>query len=261
MLLARNLRCTRGRREVLSGIDLELRAGQVLGVLGANGAGKSTLLGVLAGEIPAHDAAITLNDRALGKWPVQELARSRAVLPQSPGLGFDLDVTEVVTMGAYPFPELDLTALNALIRRALALADVPHLATREYQSLSGGEQQRVQFARTLVQVLACRESDTYRALLLDEPISSLDPRHQLLLLDAVKTLSRTDGLAVLVVLHDVNLAARWCDQLLLLADGRTAAYGPPADVLTPEILAKVYGMPASVLPSPVHVGVPLVVFG
>ncbi|RZT39223.1 heme ABC transporter ATP-binding protein [Cupriavidus agavae] len=261
MLRADNLRCKRGRREVLSGIDLQLPAGEVLGVLGANGAGKSTLLGTFAGEIPADDAALSLGGRPLQDWHVADLARTRAVLPQSPGLGFDLDVTEVVTMGAYPFPELGRPALDALIRRALGLADVLALATRDYQSLSGGEQQRVQFARTLVQVLACRDVGAYRALLLDEPISSLDPRHQLLLLDAVKTLSRTDGLAVLVVLHDVNLAARWCDRLLLLAEGRTAAYGAPADVLTPENLARVYGMPASVLPSPVHAGVPLVVFG
>lgn len=271
MIVARNLCCSRGRRQVLSGIDLTLPAGEVLGVLGANGAGKSTLLGTLAGELAHDDAAIALDGRALRDWPVRELARHRAVLPQSPGLGFDLGVTEVVSMGGYPFPELDNPALDALIDRALELADVRHLAERPYQSLSGGEQQRVQFARTLVQVLACRTPDVdkdgsdprpgYRALMLDEPISSLDPRHQLLLLQTVRNLSRTDGLAVLVVLHDVNLAARWCDRLLLLADGHTAAFGPPADVLTPATLATVYGMKAAVMPSPVHAGVPLVVFG
>jgi iron complex transport system ATP-binding protein len=98
-------------------------------------------------------------------------------------------------------------------------------------------------------------------LFLDEPTSSLDPRHQLLLLQAVRTLSRTDGLAVLVVLHDVNLAARWCDRLLLLADGRTVALGTPANVLSPAHLATVYGMDAAVIDSPVHPGTPMVVFG
>ncbi|HBO78585.1 MAG TPA: hemin ABC transporter ATP-binding protein, partial [Cupriavidus sp.] len=96
MLIARNLSCSRGRRQILSGIDLNLPAGEMVGVLGANGAGKSTLLGTLAGELPGDDAAVSLGNRALTDWPVDELARSRAVLPQSPGLGFDLGVTEVV---------------------------------------------------------------------------------------------------------------------------------------------------------------------
>ncbi|GJG94442.1 heme ABC transporter ATP-binding protein [Cupriavidus pauculus] len=260
MLVARNLTCSRGRRQVLSGIDLALPPGEVLGVLGANGAGKSTLLGTLAGELDCDNSAITLGNRPMHDWRVSDLARQRAVLPQTPGLGFDLAVTEVVAMGAYPFPELGTQALASLVTRGLEIADVAHLAARSYQGLSGGEQQRVQFARALVQVLACRTADSYRVLLLDEPISSLDPRHQLLLLGAVRTLCRTDRLAVLVVLHDVNLAARWCDRLLLLADGRTVALGSPVDVLTPSNLATVYGMPAAVLPSPVHPGVPLVVF-
>ncbi|AZG14858.1 heme ABC transporter ATP-binding protein [Cupriavidus pauculus] len=264
MLVARNLQGHRGRRQVLSGIDLRLPPGEVLGVLGANGAGKSTLLGILAGEIaaPGHPAdMLTLNGRPLADWRADALARTRAVLPQSPGLHFDLDVTEVVAMGGYPFPELDRPGLDGLMARALALADVSHLARRDYQSLSGGEQQRVQFARTLVQVLACKPADSYRALLLDEPISSLDPWHQLRLLDSVRSLARSDGLAALVVLHDVNLAARWCDRLLLLADGHAAACGTPAEVLTAANLAHVYGLPATVMASPVHAGVPFVVFG
>ncbi|MNK94223.1 Hemin import ATP-binding protein HmuV [compost metagenome] len=260
MLTARNLQCSRGRRRVLDAIDIDLPAGEVLGVLGANGAGKSTLLGTLAGEL-TPEPGLLLNGREMAAWSVASLARCRAVLPQSPGLGFDLPARDVVAMGAYPFPELAPRALATLIDRALEIADVRALAPRAYQSLSGGEQQRVQFARTLVQVLACRAADEYRVLFLDEPTSSLDPRHQLLLLQAVRTLSRTDGLAVLVVLHDVNLAARWCDRLLLLADGRTVALGAPADVLSPAHLATVYGMDATVIDSPVHPGTPMVVFG
>ncbi|SFC61350.1 iron complex transport system ATP-binding protein [Cupriavidus sp. OV038] len=264
MLTARNLQCSRGRRRVLDAIDIDLPAGEVLGVLGANGAGKSTLLGTLAGELKPElspEPGLLLNGREMAAWSVASLARCRAVLPQSPGLGFDLPAHEVVAMGAYPFPELTPRALATLIDRALEIADVSALAPRAYQSLSGGEQQRVQFARTLVQVLACRAAEEYRVLFLDEPTSSLDPRHQLLLLQAVRTLSRTDGLAVLVVLHDVNLAARWCDRLLLLADGRTVALGTPANVLSPAHLATVYGMDAAVIDSPVHPGTPMVVFG
>ena len=260
MLSARTLNCYRGTRRVLDGIDLDLHAGEVLGILGANGAGKTTLLGTLAGELPAEGGTLTLDGTPLGHWSVRALARRRAVLPQSPSLGFDLSVHEVVAMGAYPFPELGVGALDALMRRALDEADALVLGDRRYLSLSGGEQQRVQFARALVQVLACQAAGEYRVLFLDEPISSLDPRHQLLLLRAVHRVSRADGLAVLVVLHDVNLAAQWCDRLLLLAEGRAIAHGTPETVLTAVNLETVYQLPASVTPHPAGGGAPLVVF-
>ncbi|WP_423199490.1 MULTISPECIES: heme ABC transporter ATP-binding protein [unclassified Cupriavidus] len=259
MLSARTLNCHRGARRILDDIDLDLHPGEVLGILGANGAGKTTLLGTLAGELPA-DGTLTLDGTPLAQWSAHALARRRAVLPQAPSLGFDLSVHEVVAMGAYPFPELGVGALDALMRRALDEADALVLGDRRYLSLSGGEQQRVQFARALVQVLACQAAGEYRVLFLDEPISSLDPRHQLLLLRAVHRVSRADGLAVLVVLHDVNLAAQWCDRLLLLAQGRAIAHGAPDRVLTAANLETVYQVPASVTPHPAGGGGPLVVF-
>lgn len=261
MLSAHRLECRRGARQILAGIDLELRAGEVLGVLGANGAGKTTLLATLAGELPASAGRLELDGRVLSDWDPQALARRRAVLPQSPSLGFDLSVRDVVAMGAYPFPELTPAAHEALLREALQQADATGLAERRYPGLSGGEQQRVQFARVLAQVLGARAAGEYRALLLDEPTSSLDPRHQLLLLRTVQALARAQGIAALVVLHDVNMAARWCDRLLLLAAGRPVAQGTPAEVLTPQFLERVYDMPVRVLPHPLHAQAPLVVFG
>ncbi|MGB6054250.1 MAG: hemin ABC transporter ATP-binding protein, partial [Burkholderiaceae bacterium] len=169
-------------------------------------------------------------------------------------------VREVVAMGAYPFPELSPAGHEALLRHALRQADAAGLAGRRYLDLSGGEQQRVQFARVLAQVLAAREAAQYRALLLDEPTSNLDPRHQLLLLRTVRSLARSEGIAALVVLHDVNLAAQWCDRLLLLAHGRSVALGAPAEVLTPQRLEQVYALTARVLPHPLHGDTPLVVF-
>ncbi len=198
---------------------------------------------MFAGELEASGGAVTLDARPLREWKPAALARRRAVLPQSASLGFDLSVREVVAMGAYPFPELSPGDEAALTARALGLADATPLGMRRYLGLSGGEQQRVQFARALVQVLAARAPGQYRVLFLDEPISSLDPRHQLRLLQAVRTLSREEGLAVLVVLHDVNLAARWCDRLLLLSNGCTVAHGTPVDVLTPPNLEIVYALP------------------
>ena len=277
MLQAHGIAVQRGERQILSDIDLSLPAGQVIGVLGANGAGKSTLLAALAGELSPSAGRITLNGRPLSAWPAAELARCRAVLPQSPSLQFDLPVATVIGMGAYPHarhtrtgaPRTDSrhTAQAAIaedqriLQRVLALADVQDLYGRRYRRLSGGEQQRVHLARVLYQLLLARQGrDEYRVLMLDEPTASLDPRHQLQLLSAVHTLAHEENVAVLVIVHDLNLAAGCCDRLLLLGQGRVAACGTPAQVLTPDTLRQVYGVEATVLPHPNQPGRPLVVF-
>ena len=277
MLQAHGIAVQRGERQILSDIDLSLPAGQVIGVLGANGAGKSTLLAALAGELSPSTGRITLNGRPLSAWPAAELARCRAVLPQSPSLQFDLPVATVIGMGAYPHarharigaPRTDSrdTAQAAIaedqriLQRVLALADVQGLYGRRYRRLSGGEQQRVHLARVLYQLLLARQGhDEYRVLMLDEPTASLDPRHQLHLLSAVHTLVHEENVAALVIVHDLNLAAGCCDRLLLLGQGRVAACGTPAQVLTPDTLRQVYGVEATVLPHPNQPGRPLVVF-
>ena len=277
MLQAQGIAVQRGERQILSDIDLSLPAGQVIGVLGANGAGKSTLLAALAGELSPSVGSVTLNGRSLSAWPAAELASCRAVLPQSPSLQFDLPVATVIGMGAYPHArytrtgaprtdsrDTDQAAIaedQRILQRVLALADVQDLYGRRYRLLSGGEQQRVHLARVLYQLLLARQGrDEYRVLMLDEPTASLDPRHQLHLLSAVHTLAHEENVAVLVIVHDLNLAAGCCDRLLLLGQGRVAACGTPAQVLTPDTLRQVYGVEATVLPHPNQPGRPLVVF-
>ena len=278
MLQAHGIAVQRGERQILSDIDLSLPAGQVIGVLGANGAGKSTLLAALAGELSPSAGRITLNGRPLSAWPAAELASCRAVLPQSPSLQFDLPVATVIGMGAYPHarhtrtgaPRTDDSRDTAraaiaedqrILQRVLALADVQDLYERRYCHLSGGEQQRVHLARVLYQLLLARQGhDEYRVLMLDEPTASLDPRHQLHLLSAVHTLAHEENVAALLIVHDLNLAAGCCDRLLLLGQGRVAACGTPAQVLTPDTLRQVYGVEATVLPHPNQPGRPLVVF-
>ena len=278
MLQAHGIAVQRGERKILADIDLSLPAGQVIGVLGANGAGKSTLLAALAGELSPSAGRITLNGRPLSAWSVAELARCRAVLPQSPSLQFDLPVATVIGMGAYPHarhtrtgaPRTDDSRDTAraaiaedqrILQRVLALADVQDLYERRYCHLSGGEQQRVHLARVLYQLLLARQGhDEYRVLMLDEPTASLDPRHQLHLLSAVHTLAHEENVAALLIVHDLNLAAGCCDRLLLLGQGRVAACGTPAQVLTPDTLRQVYGVEATVLPHPNQPGRPLVVF-
>lgn len=261
-LESKGLCVTRGGAAVLDGISLSLTAGELLGVLGANGAGKSTLLQALAGEAGSSCAEqVRLNARPLSQWPLAQQARQRAVLPQESSLGFSLAVSQVIAMGAYAFPQAAPAEVAHCSREAAQRADVMHLLERDYLQLSGGERQRVHFARVLVQVLlACDHSPDAAYLLLDEPTASLDPQHQQRLLHTVGELARSHGLGVLMVLHDVNLAARWCDRLVLLHQSAILAQGPPSVVLTPQNLRQLYGMDATILPHPHRSDRPLVVF-
>jgi len=265
-LSCRNLSVMRGRARVLHNVSIDLQPGEMLGVLGANGAGKSTLLSTLAGELAIDPALhlrcpVTVNGRDIVQLPVAELARLRAVLPQKPGLSFDLGVDEVISMGLYPFPDLSPLRCRELLDTAIAQADIEPLWNRRYPELSGGEQQRVQFARVLVQVLAARRDGGHGCyLLLDEPSSSLDPAHQHGLLRAARAVAGDAAAGVLIVLHDANLAALYCDRLALLADGGVLACGRPCEVLRPDLLQQVYGARAHVQAHPVHADVPLVVF-
>lgn len=245
-----DLSVSRGKSRVLSDVSIDIEPGHVLGLLGANGAGKSTLLAVLAGELRADSGHVELDSTSLTHLPVREQARRRTVLPQKPSLTFDLGVHEVVAMGAYPFPELDPVEIDALIDSALTLAGIAHLAHRRYPDLSGGEQQRVQFARVLAQCHAQRDPADSRYVLLDEPISSLDPKHQIELMRTIAMLAHQQQLGVLVIVHDINLAARWCDQLVMLANGTVVANGAPTEVLTRENLRTVYDIEAEIVPHP-----------
>ncbi|WP_372871715.1 heme ABC transporter ATP-binding protein [Paenalcaligenes niemegkensis] len=264
-LAAWALTVQRGQRTVLQRTGLRLEAGEVVCLLGANGAGKTTFLTALAGELKLdrrlHDKqAILMNGTELTSLRTTQQAQSRAVLPQKPGLSFDLQVMEVVAMGAYPFPELSNAQVHDLSSKALAKAELEDLAQRRYLALSGGEQQRVQFARVLVQVLAQRSQDPRgRYLLLDEPTASLDPLHQQRLLQTVRELAQTERIGVLLILHDINLAASWSDRVALLAEGKILACGPPASVLTQKHLYTVYGVEAHIMPHPTRAGRPLIV--
>ncbi|UYO92740.1 heme ABC transporter ATP-binding protein [Pollutimonas sp. M17] len=262
-----DVKVARRHRMVLDGASLRFQPGEVVSLLGANGAGKSTFLSVLAGELKPEDGlhpegAASLNGISLSDMSLARQALSRAVLPQKPGLSFDLDVSEVVAMGAYPFKGLSAHDLRALSRAALERADTAHLAGRRYLELSGGEQQRVQFARVLVQVLAERRADPQgRYMLLDEPTASLDPLHQQALLKTLNELAQTERIGIMLVLHDVNLAALWSDRIALLSQGRVFACGKPMEVLTRENLRKVYGVEVHVMEHPRQPLKPLVVFG
>ncbi|EJM17182.1 ABC-type hemin transport system, ATPase component [Pseudomonas sp. GM18] len=253
MLRTQNLKICRGRKIVLTGITLELQPGEVLGVLGPNGAGKSTLLGALCGELPADHGSVWLDGRELRHWAGAQRAQRLAVLPQVSTLDFAFRVDEVVGMGRLPY-QSGRVRDDEIVAAALQAADAGHLSGRSYLALSGGERQRVHLARVLAQLWPGEAGQT---LLLDEPTSMLDPLHQHTTLQAVREFADR-GAAVLVILHDLNLAARYCDRLLLLEGGRPVALDTPEQVLRPEPLKAVFGLEVLVQPHPER-GHPLII--
>ncbi|MCQ4348144.1 heme ABC transporter ATP-binding protein [Pseudomonas stutzeri] len=253
MLSAEGLRVCRGGCPVVHGVDLLLRPGELFGVLGPNGAGKSSLLAALCGELAPAAGRLLLAGRPLAAWPGRERAQQLAVLPQTSTLGFAFRVEEVVAMGRLPHASGRVHDA-AVVAAALAAADVAHLAGRSYLALSGGERQRVHLARVLAQLWP---GESGQVLLLDEPTAMLDPLHQHAILEAVRRLAAR-GVAVLAVLHDLNLAARYCDRLLLLESGRVHALGSPVEVLQAGPIRAVFGLEVLVQRHPER-GHPLVI--
>ncbi|MDY7068667.1 Hemin import ATP-binding protein HmuV [Pseudomonas extremaustralis] len=237
MLRVEDLHIRRGRTTVLADVTLDLLPGQVLGVLGPNGAGKSTLLGGLSGELLANQGKVWLDQQELKDWGGSQRAQRLAVLPQTSTLDFAFRVEEVVGMGRLPH-QTGRVRDDEIIDAALQAADVGHLSGRSYLALSGGERQRVHLARVLAQLWPGEAGQT---LLLDEPTSMLDPLHQHMTLQAIRTFAER-GVGVLVILHDLNLAARYCDRILLLEGGRPHVLGSPAQVMQPEPLKAVFGL-------------------
>ncbi|NMZ24772.1 heme ABC transporter ATP-binding protein [Pseudomonas proteolytica] len=253
MLRVENLQIRRGRKTVLADVTLDLRPGEVLGVLGPNGAGKSTLLAALCAQLHPDEGRVWLDERELKDWQGAQRAQRLAVLPQVSTLDFAFRVEEVVGMGRLPH-QSGRVRDDEIIEAALRAADVGHLSGRSYLALSGGERQRVHLARVLAQLWPGEAGQT---LLLDEPTSMLDPLHQHTTLQAIRSFADR-GAAVLVILHDLNLAARYCDRILLLENGRPHALDTPTQVLRPELLKAVFGLDVLVQPHP-ELGHPLII--
>ncbi|MGW5005735.1 heme ABC transporter ATP-binding protein [Streptomyces parvulus] len=239
---AEAVRVLLGGRPVLDGVDVRVRAGELLALVGPNGAGKSTLLGALAADVPAAEGVVRVHGRPAGEWSAPELALRRAVLPQSASLSFPFPVAEVVRMGRAPWAGGEREAEDdAAVAEAMARTEVAGFAGRPFSALSGGERARVALARVLAQRAPL--------LLLDEPTAALDLRHQELVLRLCRERARA-GDAVVVVLHDLALAAAYADRVAVLRAGRIAAEGAPAEVFDEDLLSEVYDQPVEVLPHP-----------
>ena len=230
-------------RPLLSGIELSLDAGEVLGITGPNGAGKSSLLKTITGEVPLDGGELLLGGQPLGTISRAERARQLACLPQLSLLNFPYTVEEVVSLGRIPH-DTGLAVDTAVAREVMQATDTLPLAERLYTRLSGGERQRVQLARILAQVWG-PGSPPARLLLLDEPTSALDLAHQQLLAATVRRLADS-GCAVVLVVHDLNLMAGLADRVAVLAQGRLAAEGKPGEVLTEALFQEVFGVEVTV---------------
>ncbi|WP_137994671.1 ABC transporter ATP-binding protein [Streptomyces vilmorinianum] len=234
----------------LHGVDLIAHPGETVGLVGPNGSGKTTLLRCVYGTLAPTSGRALLDGEDLHALGPKARARRIATVPQDSGGDVELTVRELVALGRSPhkrFWEGDTGEDVARAESALARVGIAELADRPYPSLSGGERQRALVARALVQDPAL--------LVLDEPTNHLDIRYQLEILGLVRDLGTTNLLA----LHDLNLAALYCDRLYVLAGGRVVAEGPPAEVLTPGLLATVYGVEAEVIPHP-RTGAPTVLY-
>jgi iron complex transport system ATP-binding protein len=229
-----------GRRTVIGAMDAVLSPGSLIGVIGPNGAGKSTLVRALLGLVAPSAGTVLLDGKPVAKMPRKDVARSIAYLPQGQTLHWPLTVERLVALGRLPHlaPMSRITDEDmAIIDEALLRADVGHLRSREATELSGGERARVLLARALAVKAP--------GLIADEPLASLDPGHQI---DVMELLAReaAEGSLVIAVIHDLTMAARYCDRLILLDAGARVADGAPLEVLTSDRLRAVYGIDAIV---------------
>ncbi|MEO8604051.1 MAG: heme ABC transporter ATP-binding protein [bacterium] len=257
MLAAYELSVRAGQATLLSAVSAAVVPGQVLAVVGPNGAGKSTLLRALAGDLAPARGDILLDGRPLSTWRPPALARTRAVVLQHSGLDFAFSALEVVLLGRAPHAGRVSRARDlAIAAAALTAADVAGLRARSYPTLSGGERQRVQFARALAQIWES-PGGAPRYLLLDEPTAALDLAQQHRTLQRARDWAQR-GTGVLVVLHDLNLAAAYADRILMLSRGRAVALGTPTEVLCAERIAQVFGVEVTLAEHPDAAG-PLIV--
>ena len=243
-LSAQQLSLTRNGRPCLQQINLQITQGELVGLIGPNGAGKSTLLQCLAGLIEAQSGQIQFDKQPLMQLDASERGRRLGYLAQQNELHWPLTVQRLVLLGRTPH----LTSWQrpsgedmAAVERAMQQTDIQHLAQRDATQLSGGEKSRVLLARLL--------AVEPEFLLADEPTAALDPAHQLSLMQMLQHFTHAGG-AALVVLHDLTLASRFCDRILMLDQGKLVADGPPLEIMTPERLAEVYGVDAAVLDHP-----------
>jgi iron complex transport system ATP-binding protein len=239
MITARNLSVSLSGKTIVHGVSLEAKAGQLTAIVGPNGSGKTTMMKAVAGELPSK-GEITINGHALAALEPWQLAVKRAVLPQAATIAFPFTVREIVRLGLTVGPNRHAERIDAITAEALAAVDLAGFAGRFYQELSGGEQQRVQLARVLSQIWEPVLDGEPCFLMLDEPVSALDIRHQLTIMTLARRYCESGG-GVIAVMHDLNLTAMFADHMVMMRNGRIERAGPPAAVMTDDAMEAVFG--------------------
>lgn len=235
-------RVSAGGRELLHGITATLQPGRFTAILGPNGAGKSTLLSLLSAQRRPDAGQVLLDGQPLHALSAHQLALRRAVMPQESAVAFDFTAREVAELGRYPHRKQPTADEPGIVTQALEATDVVALAPRIFNTMSGGEKARVHLARALAQVWAPLPCGAARWLLLDEPTAALDLAHQHQALRLLRSWAHDQGVGVVAVLHDLNLALRYADDALLLTQGEASNHGPVAEVLTPERITRTWGL-------------------
>jgi iron complex transport system ATP-binding protein len=239
MIRASDISVRLGGRPVLHGVSFEAAPGRMTAIVGPNGSGKTTTLKAISGELRLFRGEVTINGHDIARLRPWELAVKRGVLPQSTVISFPFTVREIAGLGLSTGSS-DASGFDRTVDDALDAVDLAGFAGRFYQELSGGEQQRVQLARVLCQISAPVSDGEPRYLLLDEPVSSLDIRHQLTIMRLARQFCEQGG-GVIAVMHDLNLTAMFADRMVMMKAGRIRALGAPKDVLTDETMEAVFG--------------------
>ncbi|MFT7088067.1 MAG: iron complex transport system ATP-binding protein [Rickettsiales bacterium] len=244
MIEAENISVQIANKKILDAKNVKIKAGKINVILGPNGAGKSTLLKCLTG-LSSFEGNIFFGGKNLSDYSLEDLAKKRAVFSQSQSISFPFSAIEIVALGRSPYLQnRNLQQDEKIIKEVLEQVGAWHLKDRDFSNLSGGEQQRIHLARVLVQIWNQKNA----CLFLDEPTSALDLKHQHQILQIVKDLAAKNNLTICMIIHDINLAAFYADEVILMKDGKIFAFGSKKSTLTTKNLSKIFDIPESYFP-------------